>query len=318
MKKKTKKKTRRKKMSSLGAYHNAFYAKELKYKKDYEKYSFSIRFANPEHDIVIARSYSTDIAVIDNKEKIMVISKSRYSRTTGKQLDQLHSACPADYKVIKYDYERFYWVYTHEQVKEIVKEAGNKAREYLQKTAYKSKEYRDYNIALHNYHLVYGNNAFYKRKLNEQLDYEQKLKEKRELNPVVRRSQSEVMKAKQEKFEKLIADGVPRIIARHKAKYLEPEYGGWNWDMSRVFIWSGRWEDDIKTTGHISFKPRHAEMFKDFEEYKPEQRVLGFTFFEVDNQDRFVIGCHKIPRKELVELREIWTKAKEKQENKKD
>lgn len=308
-------------MTNLGAYHNAFYAKcrdDLKYKKDREQYSFSIRFANDDCDIVIARSYNTDIAVIDNKEKIMIISKSRYSMTTGKQIDKLKSACPADYKVVSYDYERFYWVCTHEQIKDIIKEAGTKAREYLQKTVYKTKEWRDYSIALHNYHFVYGNTALYKRKLNEQLDYEQKLKEKRELNPIVRRPQSEVQKEKQEKFERLIADGVPKIIARHKAKYLEPEFAGWGWNKSRVFVWSGRWKDKIKTTGGIEFEPRHAEMFKDFEEYKEGQRVLHFTFFEIDDQDRYVIGCHKIPRSELVELREIWLKEKEKQDNKKD
>lgn len=305
-------------MSSLGAYHNAFYAKELKYKKDYEQYSFSIRFANQDHDIVIARSYNTDIAVIDNKEKIMVISKSRYSHTTGRQLDQLRGACPADYKVIEYDYERFYWVSTHTEIEDIVKEAGNKAREYLQKTAYKAKEWRDYGIALRNYKIAYGNTALYKRKLKEQMDYEQKLKEKRELHLIVRRNPSEIMKEKKEKFEKLIADGVPRIIARCRAKYLEPEYASWKWDRSKVFVWSGRWQDKIKTTGGISFEPRHAETCKDFENFEPEQRVLGFRFIEIDDQDRFVIGCHKIPRKELVELREIWLKAKEKQENKKD
>ena len=35
-------------------------------------------------------------------------------------------------------------------------------------------------------------------------------------------------------------------------------------------------------------------------------------------QDRFVIGCHKIPRSEMEELREIWLKEKAKQDNKKD
>ena len=307
--------------TNLGPYHNAFYATsrdDLKYKKDREKYSFDIRFANPDCDIIIARSYATDIAVIDNKEKIMIMSKSRYSNTTGRQLDQLRSACPPDYKVIKYDCDHFGWMATHTDIQELIKKAGKEAREYLQKTAYKSKEYRDYNIALHNYHLVYGNNAFYKRKLNEQLDYEEKLKKKREQHPIVHRTRSEMYKIRKEKFEQMVADGVPRIIARYKTKFLEEEYETWRWDRSKVFIWSGKWKDKIKTTGGVEFEPRHAEMFKDFENYQPGQRVLYFEFKEIDDQDRFVIGCHNIPRKELVELREIWLKAKEKEENKKD
>ena len=238
--------------------------------------------------------------------------------TTGKQIDKLKGACPPDYKVVEYNYDYFGGVFTHVGVQNIVKEAGKKAQEYLMNTTYKSKEWRDYNIALHNYLIAYGNTALYKRKLNEQMDYEQKLKEKRELNPIKRREPSVVLKEKQEKFEKLIADGVPRIIARCRAKYIEPEYTGWGWDKSQVFVWSGRWKDKIKTTKGISFEPRHAETCKDFENFEPDQRVLGFRFFEVDEQDRFVIGCHKIPRREMEELREIWLKEKAKQENKKD
>lgn len=303
-------------------YHNAFYVErreDLKYKYQREKYSFDIRFAPCDDDtIIIARSYSTDIAVIDNKLKIMVISKCKYSHTTGRQLDQLHGACPPDYKVIEYDYERFYWVCSHEQVKEIVKEAGKKAKEYLQKTEYKSKFWRDYRIALRNYHIAYGGNKFFQRKSQEMTDYENKLKEKRELKPITRRPESEIQQERREKFEKLIADGVPKIIARCRSKYLEPEYQGWGWDKSQVFIWSGRWKDKIKTTKGISFDPRHAETCKDFEKFEPDQRVLGFRFFRIDDQDRFEIGCHKIPRSELIELRDIWTKAKEKHDNKKD
>lgn len=302
-------------------YHNAFYVQDiedLKYKYQREQYSFDIRFVYGDTSIVIARSYSTDIAVIDNKEKIMVISKSRYSVTTGKQIDKLKGACPPDYKVVEYDYEYFGGVFTHVGVQNIVKEAGKKAREYLMNTTYKSKEWRNYNVALRNYLIVYGNTTLYKRKSQEMADYEQKLKEKRELNRIKRREPSVVLKEKQEKFEKLIADGVPRIIARCRAKYIEPEYTGWGWDKSQVFVWSGRWKDKIKTTKGISFEPRHAETCKDFENFEPEQRVLGFRFFEVDEQDRFVIGCHKIPRREMEELREIWLKEKTKQENKKD
>lgn len=302
-------------------YHNAFYVQDredLKYKYQREQYSFDIRFAYGDTSIVIARSYSTDVAIIDNKEKIMVMSRSRYSHTTGRQLDQLRGACPPDYKIVKYDCDNFGWISTHIGIQELVKKAGDLAREYLQKTPYKSKEYRDYEIALQNYLVAYGHTTLYKRKLKEQLDYEQKLKEKRIFHPIVRRAPSEIQKEKQEKFEKLIADGVPRIIARCRAKYIEPEYEGWGWDKSQVFIWSGKWKDKIKTTKGISFEPRHAETCKDFENFEPEQRVLGFRFFEIDEQDRFVIGCHKIPRSEMEGLREIWLKEKAKQENKKD
>ena len=308
-------------MITNSPYHNAFYAEkedDLKYKYQREQYSFDIRFVYGDTSMIIARSYRTDIAIIDNKEKIMVMSKYRYSHTTGRQLDQLRGACPPDYKIVEYDADNFGGIYTHTGVQELVKKAGESAREYLRKTAYKSKEYKEYNIALHNYKLVYGNNNFFKKKLNEQLDYEEKLKLKRTLNPVVRRSESEIQQAKREKFEKLIADGVPKIIARNRAKYLEPEYNGWGWDKSQVFIWSGRWQDKIKTTKGISFEPRHAMPFRDFENFEPEQRVLGFHFYEVDEQDRFVIGCHKIPRTEMEGLREIWEKAKEKQDSKKD
>ena len=302
-------------------YHNAFYvqtADDLKYKYQREQYSFDIRFVYGDTSMVIARSYSTDIAIIDNKEKIMVISKSRYSMTTGKQIDKLKGACPPDYKVVEYDYAYFGGVFTHVGVQNIVKEAGKKAREYLMNTTYKSKECRNYNIALRNYQIAYGQNKFFQRKAQEMTDYEKKLEEKRKLHPIVRRPESEIQQEKREKFEKLIADGVPRIIARCRAKYLEPEYSGWGWDKSQVFIWSGKWKDKIKTTKGISFDPRHAETCKDFEKFEPEQRVLGFRFFGIDDQDRFEIGCHKIPRSEMEGLREIWLKEKAKQENKKD
>lgn len=299
-------------------FHDAFYARndsDLKYKKDREIYSFDIRFARESNTIIIARSYSSDIADIDNYNRKMIIWRDRYSHTTGKQIDALLSAMPVDYAVAYVDSDEVKGDFaTAETIQAAIEKAAQDAKKYLESTAYKSKFWRDYDVALNNYKNIFGKDDLYNRKSAEKFDYEYTLEQKRrERGFIMRRSESEIAKERREKFEAEIAKGTPAIIARARAKYIEPEYKG-GYDTSRVFVWSGRWQDKIRTTGGIAFEPRLGEYFKDFENWQEGQHILSFTYTGKDEAGRYLVGCHRIPRAEMESLRALYEIAKEKHE----
>lgn len=309
--------------NNLNAYHNAFYAKtsdDLKYKKDRcINGNFEIRFSYHDNDIIIARSYWTDIATIDNANRIMIVSWSRYSHTTGKQIDELIRACPADYKIVFVASENILGdMATKQRINQIAYSAGKDSLDWVNGHDYKTKDRADWLKHLKNIKSCYGGGEFsalYTDAKEKMDSYERALAQKRaERGEIKRRKESEIQQERREKFESLRAQGVPAIIARFKSKYIEPEYNpqSHEWDISRVFVWSGKYDDEIKTTGGVSFAPRHADSLQDFENFQPDERVLSFTFREIDEKDRFVIGCHKIPRAEMESLREIYRAAKAK------
>lgn len=305
---------------TYNAYHNAFYAKtsdDLKYKKDREVYSFDIRFARESNNIIIARSYWSDIANIDNYNRKMIIWRNRYSRTTGKQIDALLGAMPVDYAVAYVDSDEVKGDFaTAETIQAAIKKAAQDAKKYLEITPYKTNIKRDYDMALNNYGNIFGMDDLYTRKNAEKRDYEYTLEQKRrERGFIMRRSESEIEKERREKFEAEIAKGTPAIIARARAKYIEPEYKNkYSWNPSRVFVWSGRWQDKIRTTGGIAFEPRLGEYFKDFENWQEGQHILSFTYTGKDEAGRYLVGCHRIQREEMESLRALYEIAKEKHE----
>ena len=313
--------------NNLNAYHNAFYAKtsdDLKYKKDRcVNNNFEIRFSYHDNDIIICRSYWTDIATIDNENRRVIISWGRYSHTTGTQIDEILRACPADYKIAFVPSENILGDYaTKSRICEIMTQAGKDSLDWVNAHDYKVKDRADWLKHLQNIKSVYDGGEFsalYTDAREKMDSRERALAEKRaERGYITRRNESEIQQERREHFERLRAQGVPAIVARCRAKYIEPEYSPKShaWDISRVFVWSGRFCDKIKTTGGVSFEPRHCESIKDFEQFTKDQRVLSFTFQEIDEKDRFVIGCHRIPRAELESLRQLYTAAKAKHDAK--
>lgn len=136
-------------MKNLNAYHNAFYAKtsdDLKYKKDRcVNGNFEIRFSYHDNDIIIARSYWTDIATIDNANRLMIISWSRYSHTTGKQIDELIRACPADYKIVFVPSEQILGdMATKQRINQIAYTAGKESLDWVNGHKYKTKDRADW------------------------------------------------------------------------------------------------------------------------------------------------------------------------------
>lgn len=308
---------------TYNAYHNAFYAKtsdDLKYKKDRcVNNNFEIRFSAHDDDIIICRSYWTDIATIDNDNHRIIISWGRYSHTTGTQIDEILRACPADYKIAFVPSENILGDYaTKSRICEIMTQAGKNSLDWVNAHEYKVKDRADWLKHLQNIRACYTADIY--TDAREKMDSrERALAEKRaQRGYIARRNESEIQAERREKFEKLRAQGVPAIVARCRSKYIEPEYNPKShaWDISRVFVWSGKYDDKIKTTGDISFEPRHCENIKDFEKFTKDQRVLSFTFQEIDEKDRFVIGCHRIPRAELESLRQLYTAAKAKHDAK--
>lgn len=130
---------------TYNAYHNAFYAKtsdDLKYKKDRCVHNnFEIRFSYHDNDIIIARSYYTDIATIDNENRRVIVSWSRYSHTTGSQIDELLRACPADYKIAFVPSENILGDYaTKSRICEIMTQAGKDSLDWVRAHDYKVKD----------------------------------------------------------------------------------------------------------------------------------------------------------------------------------
>lgn len=305
--------------NNLNAYHNAYYAKtrdDLKYKKDRcINGNFEIYFSYADDDVIVARSYWTDIANIDNKNKRAIITWGRYSHTTGKQIDELLRAMPSDYRYAFVDSSEIMGDNaTQKRICDKMFAAGRESLDWVNEHEYKNKDRADWLKHLQNVRACYPTDIY--TDAREKMDsYERTLAQKRaERGEIKRRRESEIQAERREKFEQLRAQGVPAIIARFKTKYIEPEYSpkSHEWDISRVFVWSGKYDDEIKTTGGVSFAPRHADSLQDFENFQPDDRVLSFTFREIDEKDRFVIGCHKIPRAELESLREIYRAAKAK------
>lgn len=295
------------------AFHNAYYAKnddDLKYKYSREWYSFDIFLSEP--GIVCARSYMTTIANIDNINKIALISNRQYSQTTGRQLRALQAAAPADYKVIITDELNNYP--SAETIAKAAQRTRDAAIAYLQEHKYKSSQSRDYNIALNNVRALCGASDLYTAKKQERDEYESRLALRRQhLRETKEQRISEAGARKKAHFDALIAAGTPAIIARAKSNYIEPEYNTVCYDDNRrdCFIWDGTADKAIRTSQGVIFRPSDAQAFSDFENWQKGAAILNrYTYHGENPEHVFVVGCHRLPRTELENLRELLKNLK--------
>ena len=292
-------------------YHNLFYARtdnDLKYKKDREAGSFDIWIAGT--GVNVARSYGTIIANVDLDSRILLISWTEYSNTTWRQLNGILAACPSGYKIVYTD-ELCRWP-DKNTIQTAFANAKVEARAYFesepkitQRALLKYTKYKN------NIYATDGSSDLYAAAHSRLTAYYDNLRKK------ARTEEKKLSEEQQKKLNAFFADviaGTPKIIARAKHNFIEPEHQGC--PARRVFVWDGKPESCIRTSGGVFFRLKDAREFAKFEDWLPGQTILGWYIFTgitrgADGVDVYTIGCHHIAADELKALRALIDSIKD-------